>query len=71
MPRYSIAFVTPSRECALKHRLVEGADQDSALRAFFAADVSEFYTNDEQGYHYFREDFFDEAKHAGRIVKCE
>ncbi len=71
MPKYSIAFVAPTEEKALKHRFVEGADVESALKTFFKDELVEYYSDNEQGYHYFREDFFDEALASGSILQCE
>lgn len=71
MPKYSIAFIAASENKSLKHRIVESTDVDSALKAFFKDELAEFYSDNEQGYHYFREDFFDEALAAGSIVQCD
>jgi hypothetical protein len=69
MPKYSIAFVTPSKSSALRHRIVEADDRDSALRRFFNEEASEFYSNDDQGFYYFKEDFFDEIAASGNIIE--
>jgi hypothetical protein len=71
MPKYSIAFIAPTDDKSLKHRLVENTDVESALKAFFKEELSEYYSDNEQGYHYFREDFFDEALVAGSILQCD
>jgi len=71
MPKFAIAFVTPTKEGVLKHRIIESADRDSALKLFFNEDVCEYYSPDEQGYHYFKEDFFDTAVNNGSILECE
>jgi hypothetical protein len=69
MPKYSIAFVLPSKTNLLKHKLVDGADKDAALKTFFSEEVSEHYSADEQGYFYFKEDFSDTA--SGSILPLE
>ena len=71
MPKYAIAFVAPTDGKALKHRIVESPDTDSALKMFFKEEVSEFYSDNEQGYHYFREDFYDDALASGSIVQLD
>ncbi len=71
MPKYSIAFIAPSDDKPLKHRIVEGPDSDAALKSFFKEDLSEYYSDNEQGYHYFREDFFDESLSSGSIIQCD
>ena len=71
MPKYSIAFLAPGEKSPLKHRILENADQESALRAFFNEDTAEFYTNDEQGFFYFKEDFFDTSNPGGSIIQIE
>jgi tellurite resistance protein len=70
MPKFSIAFVAPEQNSRLKHKIVEGADQDAALKTFFTEEVSEHYSADEQGYYYFKEDFFDAAIPSGSIIPC-
>lgn len=69
MPRFAIAFVMPSEGGQLTHRIIEGETKDSALKAFFTESVSEYYSNDEQGLHYFKEDFFDETAPGGSIIE--
>ncbi len=71
MPKFAIAFVAPTDEKTLRHRIVESADAESALKAFFKEEVSEFYSDNEQGFHYFREDFFDEALSSGSVIQCD
>jgi hypothetical protein len=71
MPKFSIAFIAPSKVSTLKHRIVEGQDQDSALKSFFSDEASEFYSDDDQGFFYFKEDFFDETNPSGSVVRCE
>jgi hypothetical protein len=71
MPKFSIAFVAPTAENALRHCIIESPDKDSALKEFFAKEVSEFYSGNEQGYHYFKEDFLDSKAASGSIIQCE
>jgi len=71
MPKYAIAFVAPGEKNPLKHRIIESADQDTALKTFFNEDITEFYTNDEQGFFYFKEDFFDASCSAGSVIQIE
>jgi guanylate kinase len=71
MPKFSIAFIAPAKVSTLKHRIVEGQDQDSALKSFFSEEASEFYSDDDQGFFYFKEDFFDETNPSGSVVRCE
>jgi hypothetical protein len=70
MPKFSIAFVAPAENSQLKHRIMEGADQESALRSFFSEEAAEYYSNDDQGYFYFKEDFFDQAIPSGSVILC-
>ncbi len=69
MPRFAVAFVTPSENSQLVHRILEGESKDSVLKSFFTETASEYYSNDEQGFHYFKEDFFDDTTAAGSIIE--
>ena len=69
MPRFAVAFVTPSENSRLVHRILEGENKDSVLKTFFSETVAEFYSNDEQGFHYFKEDFYDDTTAAGSIIE--
>jgi hypothetical protein len=71
MSKFSIAFIAPTKLSPLRHKIVEGQDQDSALRAFFSEEASEFYSDDDQGFFYFKEDFFDETNASGNVIRCE
>ncbi|MBN1981299.1 MAG: hypothetical protein JW795_07205 [Chitinivibrionales bacterium] len=71
MAKFSIAFITPQQKNQLKHRIVEGPDQETALRSFYNDELTEFYSDDDQGYHYFKEDFFDSENPGGSIIVCE
>ncbi|MDO5576021.1 MAG: hypothetical protein Q4F84_02990 [Fibrobacter sp.] len=69
MPKYAIAFIVPSENNQLRHRVLEGETKDAALRKFFTDEASECYSNDEQGFYYFKEDFFDENNSTGSIIE--
>jgi hypothetical protein len=69
MSKYAIAFITPAKRMALRHTITEGENRESALRRFFGENASEFYSNDENGFHYFQEDFFDEGNPSGSIIE--
>jgi hypothetical protein len=71
MSKFSIAFVLPSKNSQIRHRLVESQDQESALRSFFSEEVSEYYSNDDQGFFYFKEDFFDETNASGSVIRLD
>ena len=71
MPKYSIAFVTPEEKKPLRHQLIESVDEDAALKEFFKKHITEFYSNDEQGYYYFKEDFFDKTSSLGSLITVE
>jgi hypothetical protein len=61
MPKYSIAFVALAAEKQLRHQIIEAADRDAALKEFFGKEALDLYSDDDQGYHYFKEDFSDNA----------
>ena len=69
MPRFAVAFVTPSQNSQLVHKIMEGENKESVLKTFFTESVSEFYSNDEQGFHYFKDDFFDDTTPSGSIIE--
>lgn len=71
MARFAIAFIAPTDKTPLKHQVVEAADQETALRSFFGAEAAEFYSNDDQGYFYFREDFSDRTNPGGSIIAID
>jgi len=71
MSKYAIAFVTPAKRMALRHAIMEGENRESALRRFFGENAGEFYSNDEHGFIYFKEDFFDEGNPSGSIIELE
>lgn len=69
MPKYAVAFIVPSENNQLRHRVLDSENKDSALRKFFTEEASEYYSNDEQGFYYFKEDFFDESSSTGSIIE--
>ena len=69
MPRFAIAFVTPSGNGQLVHQVIENETKDGAMRTFFKESVSEFYSNDDQGFHYFKDDFYDDTTPGGSILE--
>jgi len=74
MSKYVVAFITQGKRVQLRHAIVEGENRDAALRSFFtdgANGVNENYSNDEHGFLYFKEDFFDEHNPAGSIIELE
>ena len=69
MSKFAIAFIVPSKNTQLCHRIVEGDSKEEALRRFFDEEMKEYYSEDDQGYFYFKEDFFDERSTIGSIVE--
>jgi len=69
MAKFSIAFIASADTEPLYHKIVEGETRDAALRKFFNENISEFYSNDDQGFYYFKEDFFDETSATGSIIE--
>ncbi len=69
MPKYAIAFIAPTESAQLKHKILEGDNKDIALRKFFNEEASEYYSNDEQGFYYFKDDFFDTNTSSGSIIE--
>ncbi len=70
MPNFSIVFVAPVETNQLKHRIIESGDKDSALKTFFMEEIIEYYSDDEQGFFYFKQDFFDPSNPSGSIISC-
>ena len=71
MPKFAVAFVAPTEKSPLRHRIMDAADKETALRSFFSDEAAEFYSNDENGYMYFREDFSDATNPGGSIISLE
>ena len=70
MPKFAIAFVAPAENSQLKHKIIDGADQEGALKTFFSEEAVEYYSADDQGFYYFKEDFFDATTPSGSIIQC-
>ncbi len=71
MHKYSIVFVPPAENIQLKHRIIESTDQETALKTFFSEEITDYYTDDEQGFFYFKQDFFEQSGPSGSILLCE
>lgn len=71
MPKFSIAFATPGDKMQLLHRIIDSPDQDAALKTFFNEEATRFYSDDDQGYFYFKEDFNDASYPCGSIIQCD
>lgn len=70
MSKYAIAFVVPAKNTpAIRHRIIEGETKEAALRRFFGEELKEFYSEDDQGFFYFKEDFFDDRVQSGSIIE--
>jgi hypothetical protein len=69
MARFAVAFVTPAKNGLLIHKVIESESRESALKTFFEENVNEFYSNNAQGFHYFKEDFFDDTTPSGSIIE--
>jgi len=67
MPRYAIAFMT--EKPSLIHRFVEMDSREAALRFFFSNYVGEFYSPDEEGFSYFKDDFFHADTPMGNVLE--
>ena len=71
MSKFAVAFVAPTEKSPLRHRILDAADKETALRAFFTDEAAEFYSNDENGYMYFREDFSDVSNPSGSVIALD
>ena len=69
MPKYAIAFVTPKP--SLVHQVVEMDSRESALRLFFNQHITHGYTQDAEGFSYFKEDFSDPENPLGSILEIQ
>jgi hypothetical protein len=69
MSKYAIAFIVPSENIQLCHRIIEGDTKETALRHFFDEEVKGCYSEDDQGFFYFKEDFFDDQAKSGSIIE--
>src|SRR5688572_12148191 len=57
MPKYVIAFMTP--KSVMVQKSVELDSQEAAMRFFFKNYITEGYSQDEEGFCYFKDDFND------------
>ena len=71
MPKFSVVFIIPSDKSEIKHRIITPDDQEGAIKAFFEGEATSYYSNDEQGYFYFKEDFFDRNNPSGSVLSCD
>jgi hypothetical protein len=69
MPRYSIAFCTSKP--SLIHQLVSMETREAALLFFFKQFVGEDYSHDDEGFAYFRDDFFNAETPMGSVLEVE
>jgi len=69
MSKYAIAFIEQSEKVRLRHSIVDGENREAALRTFFNESAVEFYSNDESGFLYFKEDFFFDGNPSGSIIE--
>lgn len=67
MARYAIAVISQAGKVIQK--VVEGEGQEVALRKFFNENMASQYSIDDQGYFYFKEDFFDPKAPVGSILE--
>lgn len=69
MPSFSIAFVAPDENSTLIHKIVEADDTKNAMKIFFSENAVKFYSDDEQGFYYFQEDFNHPKMPAGSVLE--
>ncbi len=69
MPKYSIAFHSPSGK--FYHKQVELETQNAALKFFFDNYVEDEYSKDAEGFSYFSEDFGDPDEPLGSILEIQ
>jgi hypothetical protein len=67
MNKYSIAFLSPGNN--LLHRIVMAKNEDEALLTFFREIKLASYTQDDEGFYYFKEDFSFGERPAGSVIK--
>ncbi|MFP4522915.1 MAG: hypothetical protein ACLFQK_12300 [Fibrobacterota bacterium] len=67
MPKYSIAFISP--ESDLVHEILDADNREEALKDFFYSVRMLSYSNDEDGFYYFKEDFNDRSSKDGSIIE--
>lgn len=69
MTKYSIAFISP--ETKLIHEIIDAENQEEALKDFFYSTRMLCYSNDDDGYYYFKEDFSDHTQKDGSIIELK
>lgn len=67
MNKYSIAFISPGNN--LLHRIVMAKTEEEALITFFREIKLASYTQDDEGFYYFKEDFTFGERPAGSVIK--
>ncbi len=71
MTKFSIAFISFDNQNPLRHRIIESTVKDAALKVFFEKELTDFYSDDEKGFSYFKEDFFDTNTGCGSIIELD
>ena len=69
MPKFSIAFTALTDKNPLRHQVLDAPDQEAALKEFFGKELLDLYSDDEQGYFYFKEDFADRSNRCGSVIQ--
>ncbi len=69
MPKYAIAFKPDGQ--VFVHKTVETDTEQSAIRFFFDQHITEDYTQDDEGFNYFYEDFTDTDSPMGSIIQID
>lgn len=69
MAFFSIAFIAPDEKGSLQHKVVEADNEKNAMRLFFSENAVKYYSNDDQGFYYFQEDFKHPKDPAGSILE--
>lgn len=67
MGQYAVAVASAGGKVVQK--IVEGEGRDAALRVFFNENMANQYSDDDQGYHYFKEDYFDPKAPLGSMLE--
>jgi hypothetical protein len=70
MSKYAIAFILNSKSNpSVCQRIIDGESREAALRRFFDEELKDIYSEDDQGFYYFKEDFFDDRAPSGSIIE--
>lgn len=69
MASFCIAFIAPDECGTLIHKIIEANDKKSAMKLFFSENAVKFYSNDDQGFYYFQEDFNHPKEPAGSLLE--